>query len=100
MYKRSDDSGEWRITARALQQRRHGGPEAVHVVGRKHQRHHPGGCSASAQAGTASFVFVIPEPTSVASWDFFLRAVFQKARASSPTKMLLLIKKNVTDGKQ
>lgn len=31
---------------------------------------------------------------------FFLRAVFQKARASSPTKMLLLIKKNVTDGKQ
>lgn len=93
MYKRSDDSGERRIAGRALQQRRHGGPEAVHVVGRKHQRHHPGGCSPSAQAGTASFVFVIPEPTSVASWDFFLRAVFQKSRASSPTKMLLLIKK-------
>lgn len=42
-HQRPADGGERRISAGTLQPRRHGNAEALHVVGRQRQGHHPAG---------------------------------------------------------
>lgn len=49
---RPADRGKRRVAAGPLQPRRHGGAEALHVIGGKLQRNHPAGGAASPSTGT------------------------------------------------